>query len=59
MGNLAEGVSGTLQRLWLSSRNVHSQEPCRSCWARYMCGGAATMRQFTVAALRATIFAAG
>ena len=21
------------------ARHVHRQEPCRSCWARYLCGG--------------------
>ena len=24
---------------WLADRHVHTQEPCRNCWARYMCGG--------------------
>src|ERR1700716_3324124 len=23
----------------LAERHVHRQEPCRSCWARYLCGG--------------------
>jgi len=27
------------QRAWLAARHVHRQEPCRSCWARYLCGG--------------------
>ena len=24
---------------WLAERMVDRQEPCRSCWARYLCGG--------------------
>lgn len=40
MGNIADGVDKVRQRKWLESRHVHQQEPCRSCWARYLCGGA-------------------
>jgi uncharacterized protein len=39
MGNLAEGVDQGRQNRWLTNRHVHRQEPCRSCWARYLCGG--------------------
>lgn len=39
MGNLVTGIDRTKQNNWLSQRNVHNQEPCRSCWARYLCGG--------------------
>jgi uncharacterized protein len=39
MGSMADGVDRTRQAAWLSGRHVHRQEPCRSCWARYMCGG--------------------
>lgn len=39
MGDLAGGVDATRQRAWLDSRHVHRQEPCRTCWARYLCGG--------------------
>ncbi len=39
MGNLATGLDRARQNSWLSSRHVHRQEPCRSCWARYLCGG--------------------
>ena len=39
MGNLTSGVNLERQALWLTQRHVHRQEPCRSCWARYMCGG--------------------
>lgn len=40
MGDLTGGVDQERQRQWLNSRHVHRQEPCRSCWARYLCGGA-------------------
>jgi uncharacterized protein len=39
MGTLASGVDAGRQRAWLADRHVHRQEPCRSCWARYLCGG--------------------
>jgi uncharacterized protein len=39
MGNLAEGVDRERQSRWLAERHVHRQEPCNSCWARYLCGG--------------------
>ena len=39
MGNLAKGVDRQKQARWLAGRHVHKQEPCNSCWARYLCGG--------------------
>jgi uncharacterized protein len=39
MGSLGDGVDGARQTQWLERRHVHRQEPCRSCWARYLCGG--------------------
>lgn len=39
MGSLGDGVDRTRQASWLAERHVHRQEPCRSCWARYLCGG--------------------
>jgi uncharacterized protein len=39
MGSLAHGVDRASQAEWLRARHVHVQEPCRSCWARYLCGG--------------------
>ncbi len=39
MGSLDWGVDRQLQAAWLSARHVHRQEPCQSCWARYLCGG--------------------
>jgi uncharacterized protein len=39
MGSLTDGVDRQRQAEWLTERHVHRQEPCRSCWARYLCGG--------------------
>ncbi len=39
MGDVWRGVNRPRQRVWLAERHVHRQEPCRSCWARYLCGG--------------------
>ena len=38
-GNLDAGIDRDRQRAWLTERHVHRQEPCKSCWARYLCGG--------------------
>jgi uncharacterized protein len=39
MGSLSTGVDRRRQADWLQARHVHRQEPCKSCWARYLCGG--------------------
>ena len=39
LGHVASGVDREAQRRWLSERIVDRQDPCRSCWARYLCGG--------------------
>jgi len=39
LGDLADGVDRERQARWLGERHVHRQEPCRACWARYLCGG--------------------
>jgi len=39
MGSLDDGIDISRQADWLATRHVHRQEPCRSCWARYLCGG--------------------
>ena len=39
MGDLESGVDDRRRVIWLQERHVHRQEPCRSCWARYLCGG--------------------
>jgi len=39
MGSLEAGIDRTRRVAWLGERHVHNQEPCRRCWARYLCGG--------------------
>ena len=39
MGSLKDGVDVARQADWLAKRHVHAQEPCSTCWARYLCGG--------------------
>ena len=39
MGSLDYGIDAAARRAFLESRHVDSQEPCASCWARYLCGG--------------------
>lgn len=39
MGSVTTGVDRERRAAWLAERHVHRQEPCRSCWARYLCGG--------------------
>jgi uncharacterized protein len=38
-GSLADGIDNKGRFDHLNTRAVDSQEPCRSCWARYLCGG--------------------
>jgi len=39
MGDVASGSDLARRAAHLTERHVHRQEPCRSCWARYLCGG--------------------
>ncbi|QIG52517.1 radical SAM protein [Nordella sp. HKS 07] len=39
MGSLTHGIDTARQAAWLAERHVHRQEPCKGCWARYLCGG--------------------
>jgi uncharacterized protein len=39
MGSLSTGVDAKRRSDWLAQRHVHQQQPCRDCWARYLCGG--------------------
>jgi len=39
MGSLTQGIDLQRQTTWLAERHVHRQQPCRECWARYLCGG--------------------
>ncbi|MGH3822908.1 MAG: radical SAM protein [Pseudonocardiaceae bacterium] len=43
LGDLVDGVDRARQARWLRERHVHRQEPCRSCWARYLCGEVAAI----------------
>ena len=38
-GDLTTGVDAQRQEQWLHDRHVHRQQPCGTCWARYLCGG--------------------
>ena len=38
-GNVVGGVNKEGQNQFLAERHVHRQQPCASCWARYLCGG--------------------
>ena len=38
-GSVTAGIDRRRQLRWLDERHVHRQEPCNSCWARYLCGG--------------------
>jgi uncharacterized protein len=39
LGDVISGIDERKRNGWLTERHVHTQEPCRSCWARYLCGG--------------------
>ena len=39
LGRVQSGVDPQRQQQWLALRHVHLQAPCRSCWAKYLCGG--------------------
>jgi uncharacterized protein len=39
LGTTEEGLSGARRESFLHARHVDRQEPCRTCWARYLCGG--------------------
>lgn len=38
-GNLERGIDDAARLRHLEKNAVDSQEPCRTCWARYLCGG--------------------
>jgi uncharacterized protein len=38
-GSVDEGFEDARRLLHLATHAVDRQEPCRSCWARYLCGG--------------------
>ncbi|MEM7338098.1 MAG: radical SAM protein [Actinomycetota bacterium] len=39
MGSVDAGWDHAARAGWAADRHVDRQEPCRSCWARYLCGG--------------------
>ncbi len=39
LGSIEQGLSKVRRESFLHSRHVDRQEPCRICWARYLCGG--------------------
>jgi uncharacterized protein len=39
LGSVTAGIDRRRQLRWLDERHVHRQQPCRTCWARYLCGG--------------------
>lgn len=39
MGSLDQGTDRAARERHLAARHVDRAEPCRSCWARYLCGG--------------------
>ncbi len=39
MGDVTAGPDRRKRIAFLTDRHVHRQEPCSSCWARYLCGG--------------------
>jgi uncharacterized protein len=39
MGDVHTGSDVVRRSAHLAERHVHTQEPCKSCWARYLCGG--------------------
>jgi uncharacterized protein len=39
LGDVTAGLSLAARQAFLDGRGVDSQEPCRGCWARYLCGG--------------------
>jgi uncharacterized protein len=39
LGDVGTGLDDAFRATFLAERHVDRQEPCRSCWARYLCGG--------------------
>jgi len=39
LGGLETGPSQHIRQSFVDSRRVDLQQPCQSCWARYLCGG--------------------
>lgn len=39
MGDVDSGTDGAARAAHLAASHVDRMQPCRSCWARYLCGG--------------------
>jgi uncharacterized protein len=39
LGNVTQSLPSGPREDFLRARHVDTQQPCRSCWARYLCGG--------------------
>lgn len=39
IGSIQDGADREAQRAFLERRHVLRQQPCRTCWARFLCGG--------------------
>jgi uncharacterized protein len=48
LGDLETGPATDKRRNFLAARDVDLQEPCRTCWARYLCGGGCHAEVMTV-----------
>jgi uncharacterized protein len=48
LGDAGRGPSPEARARFIEARHVDRQEPCRSCWARYLCGGGCHAEVMTV-----------
>jgi uncharacterized protein len=39
MGDVFSGIDADRYREWLRDLHIERRDPCRTCWARYLCGG--------------------
>ena len=55
----SSGLDDAYRRVFLERRHVHSQDACRTCWARYLCSGACHQEATARTNPLAASFAAG
>jgi uncharacterized protein len=49
LGDISRGIVNTaLVDKFRASTNVLNKEPCRNCWARYLCGGGCLANNYTI-----------
>ncbi len=49
LGDISRGIVNTaLVDKFRASTNVSNKEPCRNCWARYLCGGGCLANNYTI-----------